>query len=74
MIISISPNPFLDNIVIEGASSSFRYSIITMAGQQLISGISHYNSIDNLDQLLPGFYFLTIRDDHQAMTFKIIKK
>jgi hypothetical protein len=58
----------------EGTSSSFRYSIATMAGQQLISGTSHHNSIDNLDQLLPGFYFLTIRDDHQAMTFKIVKK
>lgn len=71
--ILIRPNPFKDVIWIEGVSDSFEYSISDLRGQNIVSGKSMGGYISNLEGIIPGIYFLVIKENNKISTLKVIK-
>ena len=69
----ILPNPFTDFIQIAGLNENVIYSISDVLGIQSKSGISDGGKIDDLDNLFPGMYYLTILQEGKRSTFSILK-
>ena len=69
----IYPNPFVDEIWIEGISDVFEYSVSDLSGQIILSGTSYEKDIPDLENLIPGFYVLAIREKNRISTYKVIK-
>jgi len=69
--IKLYPNPFNSSINISGAIGSEFYSLTNLFGQMIWSG----NNIEQQDfsSLTSGIYFLTIAQDNERQTFKLIK-
>jgi len=70
--IKLYPNPFNSSINISGAKGSEFYSLTNLFGQMIWSG----NNIEqqNFSSLTSGIYFLTIAQDNDRQTFKLIKE
>ena len=70
--IKLYPNPFNSSINISGAIGSEFYSLTNLFGQMIWSG----NNIEQQDfsSLTSGIYFLTIAQDNDRQTFKLIKE
>ena len=69
----VYPNPFKDEIWVEGISNVFEYSVFNLSGQIILSGKSYGKSIPDLENLIPGFYMLAIREKNRVSTYKVIK-
>ncbi len=72
--ISIYPNPFSTTVSIRGISQEFEYSFSNIIGQQVLSGISTGNRIDNLHQLEKGIYLLSLKTDTNSWTIKLVRE
>src|SRR5690606_25636298 len=73
---NISPNPFHDNIHIEGSFTPtliWRYTIFDMAGKEVRSGRITQNQL-NLSALNPGVFMITISNNEGFRKSKIISK
>ena len=70
--IKLYPNPFNSSINISGAIGSEFYSLTNLFGQMIWSG----KNIEQQDfsSLTSGIYFLTIAQDNDRQTFKLIKE
>ena len=71
---SVSPNPFIETILVNGITTIYSYSITNILGQELMKGKSTTNSITNLNKLTSGLYLLTIQNENKIATFKILKE
>lgn len=71
--ISIQPNPVDDFFEIESLQGSFNYSIADISGRIVKTGYQEDNRIENLSQLLPGIYFLSVRQGNKSFTLKMLK-
>ena len=72
--ITVSPNPFNDNIQINGLSEPFTYLIVDTLGKLRISGSSDNGELKNLNSLEKGIYMLSINLPKGKINFKIIKE
>ncbi|MFC5271073.1 T9SS type A sorting domain-containing protein [Adhaeribacter terreus] len=72
--ISLYPNPFKDNISVEGFQAPFNYSITNLTGQELIKGHAASNRIENLEKLRAGVYLLTIQTKSKTSIFRIYRQ
>lgn len=76
--LSISPNPFTDNININAGSETYSNVIITvinMLGER-VNRFSIYNTNDltiNLDHLTSGSYILLFESDFEIKYYTLIK-
>ena len=71
--VSVSPNPFKDQISIKGVPSDFSYSINNIVGQVLLKGEASGNVISNLGNLPSGTYFILIKTKEKVSIQKLIK-
>ena len=71
--IILRPNPFHNEMLIEGNSDIFEYSITDLNGNIISRGNSYENKISNLEILHPGFYIVAITSDHKVYVRKMIK-
>lgn len=69
----VYPNPFKDEIWIEGISNVFEYSVSDVSGQIILNGKSYGKNIPALENLIPGFYVLAIREKNRVSTYKVVK-
>ena len=67
------PNPFHDQILIEGAEG-FKYSISNQNGQVVLSGKSLSSTIEHVESLMQGVYFIQIHDGSRRQIFKLVKQ
>jgi hypothetical protein len=72
-LISLSPNPFTDQIRITGLTEKINYSIYNQIGIKYLEGSTNTGIIDNLGSLKSGIYYLEITNQDKVGTFKIIK-
>ncbi|HUR31612.1 MAG TPA: T9SS type A sorting domain-containing protein [Saprospiraceae bacterium] len=71
--ISVYPNPFDNEIRIDGISNPFEFSISNLNGHKIFEGKSNGMNISGLENLHPGFYILTIKANDRFSTYKVIK-
>ena len=72
--IHIFPNPFTDFIFFTSSDSQkYNYSINTITGSHLSSGITSSNEIIKIPDFSSGIYFLTLKNDLSYETIKIVK-
>ena len=71
--IELYPNPAIDvlNISTEG---SFTYELINLSGKKIIIGQAVENTALNVDELVPGTYFIRIKTDNLDNVRKLIKQ
>ncbi|MDX5347027.1 MAG: T9SS type A sorting domain-containing protein, partial [Hymenobacteraceae bacterium] len=72
--LTVYPNPFKEAIMVEGVTGPFQYTVTNLLGQQVLQGESESVSMNNLKELLPGLYLLTIQENDRMQTFRIIKE
>ncbi|MCF8254469.1 MAG: T9SS type A sorting domain-containing protein [Bacteroidia bacterium] len=71
--LEIYPNPFTQNLFIDGINEEFNFSISNQLGQTIKSGRC-LNQIEGLVELKSGLYFLTISNNNFHSTYKILKE
>lgn len=72
---SIFPNPAEGNLKIIVPANEFRYSIINLAGQVILDGISNQNSrVIDISNYESGFYFTKINYNGKQFVRKVIFK
>jgi len=67
------PNPFKNNITVEGISGKFHYQISDVTGKILIEGEAVHTIEFNKD-LPAGMYFVNIQTDKGMFTKKLVKQ
>lgn len=68
--ISISPNPFTDNLQTSVSDESIQLDLYNLTGNKVSTG---FGRLDNLDQLLPGIYFLQIQSGKSIIVERVVK-
>ena len=71
--VRISPNPFTDEIHIEGATAGTYYTIMNVAGQVLRQGKLENESISGLHDLPKGSYVIRLASNGSFTTHKLMK-
>lgn len=71
--IKIYPNPFNENIRVEGLEEGQLYSIIAINGAILQSGILEKSMLVNTEEIGSGIYILKIQGKSSSKFIKIIK-
>lgn len=73
---TVFPNPFVDRIVISGINGSARVSLSDISGRKVAEYLNMENnqSIDGLNNLTSGIYFLKIEEGKNQFTTKLVKK
>jgi len=71
--ISVSPIPFSDHININEIMKPFNYSLSGITGNVLKKGISINGTVDDLEFISPGIYFLRIQTDSEIISLEILK-
>jgi hypothetical protein len=73
--LSIYPNPFSDKINIDNQSGlSLTIDIIDLKGKLIKTTQSNQINIGmDLNELTPGIYFITVSNESEKATFKIVK-
>lgn len=71
--ITLWPNPFHDEILVEGNLGVFEYSITNLNGNVVLSGNSYKMKISNLESLYPGLYVVVITSENKVAVRKMIK-
>jgi hypothetical protein len=76
MQISVFPNPFTDQLVISGINSQANICITDISGKIIaeFDQISNNQSINNLQGLKPGVYFIRIIEGKNQFISRLIKK
>ena len=72
-VVSIYPNPFQDQITIEGVPNMVSFIIYDQNGKEVGSGILENNKIANLEDYPKGNYILKVSYDGKFITKKISK-
>ena len=68
--VQVHPNPFEDHIVLEGLGDGvWPYSIMTLSGQRVRSGVMESGAIQGLEGLSAGVYVL----EAGPRRFRIVK-
>jgi hypothetical protein len=75
--LAVHPNPFTDEIVLEGLNGKFDIIIYDVMGKQLYAEtkVAYNNSIAirNVNELNPGIYIISARNFHVVHTAQLIK-
>jgi hypothetical protein len=73
--LSIYPNPFSDKINIDNQSGlSLTIDVIDLKGKLIKTTQSNQTNIGmDLNELTPGIYFITVSNESEKATFKIVK-
>ncbi len=69
--VTISPNPFTNNIQISGLTSKAQWTIYDAVGKAVLDGKG--NIIENLDVLNAGLYIMTYIDNGYVASCRILK-
>ena len=69
--INVFPNPFLDEITIEGMDGKTEFKLYNILGKQ--QEITVFENKINTSQLASGTYFLKVKTDNTTQVFKLIK-
>ncbi len=70
--LSVYPNPFESTLIIEGSTAgSFNYSLYTLLGQELHSGIVEDKLTIETGEMVPGMYFLKVSSGEAQRIFKL---
>jgi hypothetical protein len=72
--ISVAPNPFQNQLIIEGVNEEYHYEIYSISGEKLHSGAETINVISNLDFLSAGIYILIIQTENVLKTIQVVKE
>lgn len=70
----VKPNPFRDKIELLNFLANYEYRLFNSSGQMVRSAISHESTIDNLENLPQGIYFLQIIEGRNVRNFKLVKE
>ena len=80
---NVYPNPASDRATIElqaDESGDYRIALYSMHGRTIFNDLLFLEAdkrilvpLDNLDQLPPGIYFITLSDERQSVTRKLVK-
>lgn len=72
----IFPNPFSNRITISGIKTRANVTITDVSGKTLAeySNVTNDQTIDNLNFLKPGIYFVQVSEGSQNSTLKLIRK
>lgn len=62
----ISPNPSAEYISISGNLQPYEYDIVNSLGQIVMAGYGQPRESIDIRNLVPGVYFITIRDDRES--------
>jgi len=68
--ISISPNPFTDYLQTSVSDEGIQLDLYNLTGNKVSTG---FGRLDNLDQLLPGIYFLQIQSGKSIIVERVVK-
>ncbi len=71
--ILVSPNPFTNYISIAGVQPPFEYAISTIYGQVIVENTCYTNNIESLDFIPNGVYFLSIKNNSDWFSTKIVR-
>lgn len=71
-ILSLSPNPCTTTLTISSVEIPFQYEFYNLHGQEVSSGNSTSKQLD-VSSLLPGIYFLKVKDRKGTRTGKVVK-
>lgn len=71
--ITLFPNPANDVVTIKGYENEFCYSIFNINGKLVQKAKQVGISTLNISDLRPGLYFITLQNDNQNVTKKLIK-
>ena len=69
---SFSPNPCTTSLRINSTETPFSYEFFNLNGQQILSGQSTSKEL-NVSTLLPGMYFVKVKDRNGLRTGKVVK-
>ena len=72
-LLIISPNPFENELTVNGLSSDVSFSILNTAGQIVCSGFTKNNQILELNDLNAGVYFLHLNTSEGSVVERLIK-
>lgn len=69
------PNPFYDHLQVDVSSGTGTYTIYGSNGQLMKEGTlkEGYNTINNMEELMPGYYILTLSYENKEERIPIIK-
>ncbi len=71
--VSVYPNPFDNNIFIDGIEEPFDYSIYTIDGKKIIRNYTENNKIIIPENVKSGIYIFKVKTEKVVFTTKIIK-
>lgn len=71
--IVVSPNPFINEITILGASIESQFVLLNASGQILQSGDLKNNKVSNLEKLPKGFYILKLTSMDKEIVHRLFK-
>lgn len=69
----VFPNPFKDEITIEGMAGDYDYTIMDIAGRVILKGQGQNERIKTPENMKPGLYLLMIKTTDNILTRKIIR-
>ncbi|MFO8087198.1 MAG: T9SS type A sorting domain-containing protein [Bacteroidales bacterium] len=70
---SVFPNPFKNEITVEGIASAFDYTIMDISGRVILKGQARNGRIIELKNMKPGLYLITIKTAERISTQKILR-
>ena len=68
------PNPFKDEVIINGAKTEYSYSIYDLKGQLVVKGKTSQNKISNLNMFASGLYSLHLKTKDKVTIQKLVKQ
>lgn len=71
--LAIYPNPFSDQLIIQGINKGTQYSISNILGQVFLSGIIDNDGSIKTNKLDPGIYFIKLKDGNTTTVLKVLK-
>ena len=71
-VISVSPNPFSDQVVVDSVMENLKYELYNALGKRL--DIDIQNNRISTSKLSSGVYFLTVSSEQKKQTLKLIKR
>lgn len=72
MILKVSPNPSLDNILVKNVSvldDHFTVDVYDYLGQKVFTAKAQKDKNLNIENLIPGFYMLKVIESNQTIKF-----
>ncbi len=69
----VFPNPFKDEITIEGMAGDYEYTIMDIAGRVILKGQAQNSRIKTPGNMKPGLYLLMINTTDNILTQKIMR-